>query len=120
MNISQVREKLKFKLLKARRAWVRGCCVYALELIEDYKGGDAVPTKEELLNGAEDWAQYSWGGCSLIYDGDIAERLCTPTELRLTKNGEKAPNNREEWLDVQARALAKACGLIQEASKGYV
>ena len=117
MTVRELRTKLNMGLLKARSAWKRGCYVYALELIEDYKGGDAVPTKEKLLNGAEDWRQYSWGGCSLVYDSDIAERLCTPTELKRTKNGEKAPSNRAEWLDVQARALYQASELIREAVK---
>ena len=35
-----------------------------------------------LLNGAERWQEYSDGGCSLIYDGDIAARVCTPSEYR--------------------------------------
>ena len=29
-----------------------------------------------LLNGAENWNQYSYGGCALIYDTDIAVTLC--------------------------------------------
>ena len=61
-----------------------------------------------MLNGAQDWNKYSWGGSSLIYDGDIAERLCTPSELKKTRNGERRPNGREEWLDTQARALHQA------------
>ena len=65
-----------------------------------------------LLNGAADWSQYSWGGCSLIYDGDIAERLCCPSELKKTRNGERRPNSREEWLDVQARALFQAANRV--------
>ena len=68
--------------------------------------------KAQLLNGASDWSQYSWGGCSLIYDGDIAERLCTPSELKKTRNGERRPNSREDWLDVQARALYQASNSI--------
>ena len=35
-----------------------------------------------LLNGAERWQEYSDGGCSLIYDGDIAARVCTPSEYK--------------------------------------
>ena len=65
-----------------------------------------------LLNGAADWSQYSWGGCSLIYDSDIAERLCSPSELKKTRNGERRPNSREEWLDTQARALFQAANRV--------
>lgn len=54
---------------------------------------------------------------ALIYDGGIYETLCSPSELkRVTrKDGtlrDKA-NNRETWLDVQARALFQACNLIK-------
>ena len=68
--------------------------------------------ERELLNGAQDWHQYSWGGSSLIYDRNIAARLCTLTELKKTHNGERQPNSREEWLDVQARALFQAAQMI--------
>ena len=60
------------------------------------------------LNGAENWNKYSWGGCSYIYNGDIAKNLCNPSELKKTKNGENRPNRGEDWLDVQARALSQA------------
>ena len=73
--------------------------------------------KTELLNGAQDWEQYSWGGCSLIDDSEIAERLCTPSELKTTRNGERKPNRREEWLDVQARALFQAANRIIRAAR---
>ena len=102
---------------KDRSAWSRGVNVYALELVEElkeraaYEGRNPEPgaeCREWMKNGAQDWGQYSWGGSSLIYDGDIAERLCTPSELKKTRNGERRPNSREEWLDTQARALHQA------------
>lgn len=99
-----------------RSAWARGVAAYALELLDNLDPAEGYTdnshTREELLNGAEDREQYSWGGCSLIYDGDIAERVCTPSELQRTRNGERRPNAREEWLDVQARALCQACWMI--------
>lgn len=102
---------------KTRSAWDRGVNTYALELLENYEwnyGADAcAPCEADLLNGASDWKQYSWGGSSLIYDGDIAQRLCNPTELKKTLNGEKRPNSREEWLAVQARALFQAAQRIR-------
>ena len=73
---------------------------------EQINSGTAI--REAMLNGANDWIQYSWGGSALIYDGNIAERLCTPSELKRTHNGERRPNSHEEWLDVQARALFQA------------
>ncbi|HZK45919.1 MAG TPA: hypothetical protein VFD34_06795, partial [Clostridia bacterium] len=65
-----------------------------------------------LLNGADNWNQYSYGGSALIYDGDIAERLCSPSEYKRSREGERRPNSREEWLDVQARALNQAANMI--------
>lgn len=109
---------------KTRSAWGKGVTAYALELLENLTeygytelNGLATPDGHTLtaamLNGASDWNQYSWGGSSLIYDSDIAERLCTPSELKRTKNGERRPNSREEWLDTQARALYQAAQLIR-------
>ena len=104
----------------ARSAWSKGVKIYALELLEEldtaindgyFKAedvNDRFKLREQLRNGAASWQDYSWGGCSLIYDPDIAKRLCTPSELRKTREGERRPNSREEWLDVQARALTQA------------
>lgn len=112
-------EKIKSILenRKDRSAWDKGVTVYALEMLDDVAenidyDGKEPETRSELkemaLNGATDWSQYSWGGSSLIYDCDIAERLCTPSELKKTRGGERRPNSREEWLDTQARALYQA------------
>lgn len=106
----------KIEAQKARSAWTRGVKAYALELLEGLEaeevGGPLSMVESDLLSGAESWKAYSWGGCSLIYDRDIALRLCTPSELKITRNGERKPNKSEEWLDTQARALYQACRLI--------
>ena len=95
-----------------KSAWDKAVTLYAYELVESLEveelPKDFAEFKALMLNGADDWSQYSWGGSSLIYDCDIAERTCTPSELKKTKGGERRPNNREEWLDVQARALSQA------------
>lgn len=102
--------------VKRRSAWEKGVKEYALEMIEcvenDFPEITRENAKEILLNGASDWSQYSYGGCSLIYDEDIAERLCCPSELKKKKGGELPPNSCEEWLDTQARALFQAFNLI--------
>lgn len=104
-----------------RSAWDRGVTAYALELVAAleeaaiYHGRNPEPGAEcrnWMLNGAQDWNQYSWGGSALIYNEDIAERLCTPSELKKTRHGERRPNAREEWLDTQARALYQACNRV--------
>lgn len=110
---------------KAKSAWDKGVKIYAYELIEEMgenNGNDfefyASPAdKKMLLNGADNWNQYSWGGCSLIYNSDIAERLSNPSELKKTKNGEWRPNKNEDWLDVQARALNQAERIICRLAK---
>jgi len=100
-----------------KSAWQKGVELYAEELLEhfneNYENGEPI-TEEKLLNGAENWSQYSWGGSALIYDYEIVERLCNPSELKKTKGGERRPNAREEWLDTQARALFQAARLIIE------
>ena len=119
----------ELEAMKVRSAWSKGVNAYAYDLIdvldEAISGGwyyeediDSPKVLEKmLLNGADSWIQYSWGGCSLIYDGDIAERLCTPSELKRTHNGQKKPNKSEEWLDTQARALYQASELIKKIVK---
>lgn len=76
-----------------RSAWEKGVTAYAFDLVEEikeraeYEGRNPEPGKEcreWMLNGAQDWNAYSWGGSSLIYGGDIAERLCNPSELKKT------------------------------------
>lgn len=125
--VEKIRETIESK--PARSAWDNGVKVYALELLdelaENIQGGYIDPEdldspallKKALLNGAADWNQYSCGGCSLIYDGDIAERLCTPSELKRKRGGDLQPNSRETWLDVQARALYQAARWIINAAR---
>lgn len=122
---SRIREEVEART--ERSAWSRGVTAYALDLVDELEeateGGyfdlsDLEAPKlidRALLNGAADWNQYSWGGCSLCYDGQIAERLCTPSELKRTRNGERRPNSREEWLDTQARALFQASNRVKKS-----
>lgn len=121
-NIEKLYQSIESE--KQRSAWDKGVTQYALELVEQLgeqiNGGyfeeldltESKKVRAALLNGAADWSQYSWGGCSLIYDSDIAERLCNPSELKKTRNGERRPNSREEWLDTQARALFQAANRV--------
>lgn len=104
---------------KARSAWDKGVKLYALELLDNIADPDALTNERllyrALLNGAANWKQYSEGGCSLCYNRDIAERLCSPSELRRTNGGRWKPNRRESWLDVQARALYQAARVVLES-----
>ena len=102
-----------------RSAWARGVHAYAVELVESLDDSadlsNEVMLQKALLNGAQSWAQYSEGGAALCYDADIAERLCPPSGLKRNKWGMRAPNNRETWIDVQARALWQAHKVIERA-----
>ena len=114
----------KKELLKAvsahkagRSAWSRGVKAYAVELVDWLEDGadlaNEVMLQKALLNGASSWAQYSEGGAALCYDADIAERLCSPSELKRTKWGMLPPNDRETWIDCQARALWQAHKVVE-------
>ena len=102
-----------------RSAWSRAVHTYAVELVESLDDSADLSNetllRKALLNGAGDWQQYSEGGCALVYDADIAERLCSPSELKRCKGGERQPNARETWLECQARALAQAAALVRRA-----
>lgn len=106
----------------ARSTWDRATKIYAAEVIEVAEL-DNVQTiadlKKEILGGAESWKEYSYGGCSLIYDADIAARVCTPSELRAKRGGELQPSRRENWLDVQTRALGHAARRIVAAFEAF-
>lgn len=110
----------KVESVKVRGAWNNGVKTYTVELLDDAASNreceefaSLQELKEAILNGASDWMQYSEGGCALVYNQDIAERLCSPSELKRTKNGTNNPNNRENWVQVQARALFQAWELIK-------
>ena len=106
-------------LKPGRSAWGRGVYAYAVELVESLDDSDDLSNErlleKAMLNGADDWQQYSEGGCALVYDADIAERLCSPSELKRVRGGERQPNARETWIDCQARALWQAASLVRRA-----
>lgn len=122
-TLKQIKRELLKK--KGRSAWRRGVIEYSWELFDNIEQREnwlglnsesdylATALDSIMLNGASNWNDYSWGGCSLIYNEDIARQLCTPSELKKTDNGRRNPNSREQWLDVQARALWQAAHLIK-------
>lgn len=104
-----------------KSAWARGVKDYTQGMLDDlteWRGlkdlNDVVETvmEAELLNGAKNWNQFSWGGCAYAYNYQIARALCSPSELKRTNDGERKPNADEEWLDVQARALFQAAQML--------
>ena len=99
---------------KVKSAWAKGVKQAALDLLDSLEGDYS---QAALLNGAENWRAWSYGGCGFIYDSDIAEAFCGPSELKRVRGGERQPNNGESWLDLQARAAGQAARLIARAAK---
>ena len=116
MNAVELIEKIKAS--KANSAWKRGVKLYAIDLVKSVGNGyffeKNQELREKLLNGAQNWHEYSCGGCALVYYSDMAERLCSPSELKKCDGGNKKPNANEEWLDIQERALFQAFQLIRD------
>lgn len=117
MKVSDLLNEIK--KVNCRSYWAKGVKAYAVAMVESIDPKKEVSgrfIKSDLLNGARDWNQCSEGGCALIYNKDIAERLCTPSELkRLTRSDgslKDRPNSRENWIQCQARALFQACELV--------
>lgn len=123
-EMQKMRERLA--AFKARSAWDKGVKEIAENLLDKYEeivrdreGSDSVPplTEKTVLNGANSWEQYCYGGCAMIYDREIAKMLCTPSELRRTDFGRKASNSRETWMDVQVSAHVQAWVLIKRCMR---
>lgn len=120
-TVAEIREAIENHPM--RSAWGRGVRDFAEDLFDMYARDckeladfDVLTekvTEAELLNGAVDWTQYSWGGCALIYDEDICKALCSPSEQKRYRDGELKYRYAENWLDVQARALSDAAKLVR-------
>lgn len=107
----------------ARSAWDKGVYDYAFDILEPL--GDELENvnADTLMNGVNTWTAYSYGGCALIYDDDIAKRMCTPSEYKKYLNA--GPNSKlsdsDYWLgDVQTRALFQAMSKIRSAYKSII
>lgn len=125
INITKTIEKVES--LKFRAKWQRAVQEDAVWLLEEMMDihedevtagvmyfGSIEGFECVLRMGADTWKDFSEGGGALIYDGDIAKHYCTNSELKKTHNGERKPNSRESWLDVQARAFWQAALLIKQ------
>ena len=109
--------------LTPRSAWNQAVLSDAVDLVQNLNCSELPNSWEALrallLNGARNWQEYSYGGCALVYDEDIARHYCTNAELRKVTRADGTISDRanaaETWLDVQARALSQAAILIREA-----
>lgn len=110
---------------KERSAWGKGVKAYALDILASFEesrqwceaNGESVPELDEVtaLNGAKDWDAWSYGGLGLVYNAYIAERLCTPSELKKLHGGAIVPAGAATWCDIEARAARQAWRMIAEA-----
>lgn len=113
------------KNTEARSTWRKAIREDAVELVEDsFEQVDEIEVGEErgaleklLLNGADNWSKYSYGCCARVCNEEIAAHYCTPSEYKRSRGGEWNPNRRENWLDLQARALSQASLLISRTVK---
>ena len=121
MKYDRTRTLQSITALKGRSAWGRAVNEYAYELAESIEDGEEFKDINSfaiaLLNGAGDWHRYSEGGCSLISDYEIAERLCTPSKFKKKKYGELPPYRGMSWLDLQSRALCAASYVVKSHLK---
>ena len=113
----------KVESVKVRGAWNNGVKEYAVYLLgnclanSDYAEiKNLAELKAVLLNGANDWRQYSYGGMGYVSGEIICRALCSPSEYRrlhYKEGGVKQPNKNETWCDVEAQALFQAWELIK-------
>ena len=113
-----IRELENRKIRSFHSAWDNGVYDYALDILKPLNDELEDVNADTLMNGANTWTAYSYGGCALICDDDIAKRMCTPSEYKKYLNA--GPNsklsNSDYWLgDVQTRALFQAMLKIRSA-----
>ena len=80
--------------------------------------------RDLLLNGAFDyykpydeqahWKRYSEGGCSLIWNIEIAQRVCTPNQYKKLEDKINSGDDTHDWIMIQARCLFDAAQLIYQ------
>ena len=124
MNSNELLSKIE--QIKTRSAWDKGVkglmFMLAYDAIGQRKTNIELDDLINIVNRPQDLYEcarlLSYGEMLLICDCEIAELLCTPSELRRNKHGKLNPNRRENWCDVQARAcyqaLKKLRGLMRE------
>lgn len=125
MKRNEIIKELENEQMKQRSKWSRGVYQIAIDRVEELDSNEVI-TWYNLLNGAlfaglkenhkniyDACKKYSWGGCYLIYDEDIANLLSNRSEAYTKKgNFKNKPNKNEEWLDIQSRAIYQAFRIL--------
>lgn len=110
---------------RKRGQWNKATAYYADFLLDSYieickwyaDQNEAIPalSLDIVLNGASGWHQYSYCGCALVYDVDIAKVVFTPAQFAKWEQGRKV--TAEPLLDIQARALAAGWRVLKSAQR---
>lgn len=138
-------EELKASIVNTKKAstWGKAVKAYALECLEyaeqcgvkpntptdflsighimNHVGGNAIKIGTWHSNAAQDIIkEASEGGNFLIYNEDIAERLCSPSHLKAMhrKDGSLKDPRRYRWIDLQTHCLTHAVWLIEAVAAG--
>ena len=120
-GVNEIRERLE--AVKTRSCWDRGVKGFALNLLRSYidiceycdNNGRPIPELNEktLLNGADDWNEYCYSGCALIYDGDIAKKPLHSLGVKTHRQRQQSPQRSGGgWQEVQARAYFQAYRML--------
>ena len=118
-----IRELENMKKRFARSAWDKGVYDYAFDILEPLGYELENVSADTLMNGSNTWTAYSYGGCALICDDDIAKRMCTPSEYKKYLNAgiNSKLSDSDYWLgNVQTRALFQAMSKIRSAYKSII
>lgn len=110
---------------RKRGQWNKATAYYADLLLDSYieickwcaDQNEAIPalSLDTVLSGASGWRQYSYGGCALVCDVDIAKVVFTPAQFAKWEQGRKV--TAEPLLDIQARALAAGWRVLKSAQR---
>lgn len=106
-----------------RAQWEKGVEFYTHFLAERFND-NYLPENIEmkniiviLLNGAENWHQFAWGGCGQVYNEEIATTLLTPSQRKRITLSDTFRGY--SLLDLEAHALAEAASRVLMWAKRF-
>lgn len=106
-----------------RSQWDRGVEFYAHYLAEQLNDNylseniEVEDITRILLNGTDNWHQFAWDGCGLIYNEDIANTLLTPSQQKRITQADTYGGL--HLLDLEAKALVKAAARIYQWARRF-
>lgn len=106
MKLEELKKQVEASKLPTNAKWWKGRKQFALYIIDYLCSPEFEVTRSTLekvlLNGCDDWRQYSEGGLPYCYDEDIANALYPPSEAKKMLKGNY------DWINIQAQALRQA------------